>query len=332
MHGVLMSRLKCGIGPRFYSLFGLADVPQERWQDYLLDERLRLILRRASPSEARALATDKVAFHGHCVENGIATVPIVAIVDRKATDNSAPGWTLVVRTANEFEARVDGQHERLFVKLIDGSGGEDAFTAEHAGVRWQFCGRAGSAGELFDFTMERLRGRRGWIFQPLVRPHPALDAISTACALPTIRAVTCLIDGQTRLLFAVLRVPVGRNVTDNFSHGASGNLLAPIDLRSGVLGVCRGSRSTTWPDVTDVPMHPDTGQRIEGFVLPMWDKVVDLLDRGQRSVPRLRTLGWDIAPTEAGPLVVEANTTYDVDLIQVAHKRGVGPDLLPLVT
>jgi glutathione synthase/RimK-type ligase-like ATP-grasp enzyme len=74
-------------------------------------------------------------------------------------------------------------------------------------------------------------------------------------------------------------------------------------------------------------VHPDTGNVIEGFRIPMWAEVVELLERGQRSLPDLRTLGWDIAVTDDGPLIVETNATYDIDIVQVAYQRGVRSDI-----
>lgn len=163
--------------------------------------------------------------------------------------------------------------------------------------------------------------------QPLVEAHQKLKSISSGSALPTIRANTCFIEGVPRLLFAVLRIPVGDNVTDNFSHGASGNVIAPIDLKTGILGPCRGSASREWPQIVGVSVHPDTGNSIEGFQIPMWDQILEVLEQGQKSLPDLKTLGWDIAVTDSGPLIVETNATYDIDIVQVAYQRGVRSEM-----
>lgn len=329
-HSVLLSRFSYGIGPKLHSLFRLMDQPRGTWQDFLVDEDLRVILRRINPLSRREVVNDKLAFYEHCLEHGLATIPILCAVDNEAQGTQEGRQSaVIVSSPEEWALRLQHCQQPLFIKLIDGSWGQDAFAAEPTGQGWHYCGHHGSCEEFYAFAMKRFAGRRGWMVQPRISSHPDLDKISSPGVLATIRAVTFFVDGKPQLLFAALRIPVGDNVTDNFSHGSIGNVTAPIDLVTGEIGVCRGSLNKTWPEIVDVELHPDTGNPIQGSRVPMWDGVLDLLDRGQHSLPFLKTLGWDIAVTGNGPVVVEANATYDVDLIQVSHQRGIGDVLKP---
>lgn len=324
---VLSSRLRYGIGPRLYSLFRLMDQPQENWKNYLVDEDLRLVLRRINPACHRELVNDKLAFFEHCVEHNLETIPVICAMDNAVSEGTQSD--VVVSNSAEWSMRLKHYKEPLFIKMIDGTWGQDAFAAKPSRQGWHYCAEQGSLDAFYAFSVKRFKGKRGCIVQPRIVSHPDLDEISSPGVLATIRAVTCIVDGEPQLLFASLRIPVGDNITDNFSHGASGNIIAPIDLVSGEIGVCRGSINKAWPEIADVVSHPDTGNRIQGVKVPLWDEVLDLLDRGQRSLPHLRTLGWDIAVTENGPMVVETNATYDVDLVQVSHQCGVGDVLTP---
>jgi hypothetical protein len=326
-HSVLLSRFCYGIGPRLHSLFGLMNQPRNTWQDYLLDENVRVILRRINPPDRREVVNDKLAFYEHCLEHGLATIPILCAVDNKAPAGQQS--SLTISSPAQWAQRLQHCRQPLFLKLIDGSWGQDAFAAAPSGQGWHYCGHHGNSEEFHAFAMQRFAGRRGWIVQPRIRSHPDLEKISSPGVLATIRAVTFMVDGKPQLLFAALRIPVGDNVTDNFSHGAMGNVTAPIDPLTGEIGACRGSRNRAWPEIVDVVLHPDTGNPIQGSRVPLWEDVLDLLDRGQRSLPLLKTLGWDIAVTEHGPVVVETNATYDVDVLQVSHQRGIGDVLKP---
>lgn len=326
-HSILLSRLRYGIGPRLHSLFGLKEQPRETWNNYLVDEELRVILRRINPPCRREVVNDKLAFYEHCLEHDLNTIPVLCAVDHKAPEQQRS--EVVISSPAEWSMRLEHCQQPLFVKLIDGSWGQDAFAAEPSGQGWRYCGHHGSLQELYAFAMKRFEGKRGWIVQPRIRSHPDLERISSPGVLATIRAVSCIVDGKPQLFFACVRIPVGNNVTDNFSHGSLGNVTAPIDLKTGEIGVCRGSLNKTWPEIADVVFHPDTGNRIQGSRVPLWEEVLDLLDRGQRSLPFLRTLGWDIAVTPDGPVVVETNATYDVDVIQVSHQRGIGDVFKP---
>ena len=324
VYSVLKARVMYDIGPRFHSLYDLSRRSEAGWSEYIIDIGLKKYLRKINNEEDRSVVGDKLEFLRHCQRFDLATIPIISTIDIKDRKDSLNGIEL-----ENWVSLLSNAPSEIFIKLVDGTWGIDAFVAERdeAGV-WYYCGEHGALSDLHDFCMQRLRGRRGWIVQPVVKNAPELLRIMSPSALGTVRAVTMLIDGVPELLVAVLRLPVGSNRADNFAHGSSGNLTAPIDLQTGGVGMARGSRSRTWPAMVDVPRHPDTGVLIPGSVLPFWAELVQLVLHAQRTLPHLSTLGWDVAITEHGPIIVEANSTYDMDLIQVAHGRGFKTELV----
>jgi hypothetical protein len=124
---------------------------------------------------------------------------------------------------------------------------------------------------------------------------------------------------------------VGKSEVDNFLHGASGNLAAAVNLQNGTLFAARGSKSRDWPSMQDVFEHPASKHTIEGFQLPFWHDSVKMVIHAHQSLLSLKTIGWDVAITDAGPLIVEANWRYDLDILQVSYKRGFKPILYPLL-
>lgn len=64
--------------------------------------------------------------------------------------------------------------------------------------------------------------------------------------------------------------------------------------------------------MTSCSRHPVTGCRIERYELPFWSDLVQVALGAQESVPRHKSLGWDIAATTEGIVLVEAHRTYDV--------------------
>ena len=73
--------------------------------------------------------------------------------------------------------------------------------------------------------------------------------------------------------------------------------------------------------------HPITKLAIEGFCLPYWPEAMALVERAHRTMPQLLTLGWDVAITDDGPIIIETNCRYDVDIIQVTHQKGFRTEL-----
>lgn len=321
---VLVARAAFDIGPRFHSLYDLARVPRKDWPEFIIDVGLKKVMRRINAPEDREVVNDKLRFFRHCEAHGLPSIPILSAIDRTSDDPTLNG-----ADNSGWVEQMGSAADKVFIKLIDGTWGIDAFAAERReNDSWHFCERSGSTADLHAFCLERLKGRRGWIVQPLVRSHAQLHRIMSPHALGTIRAVTFIENGTVALPYAVLRIPVGKNRADNFSHGASGNLVAPITTETGKVGVARGSKCKDWPEMMNVDVHPDTQNRISGFALPFWGELKELVVAAHKSLPNLATLGWDVAITDTGPIIVEANSTYDVDLLQVALKRGLKSELL----
>ena len=164
-----------------------------------------------------------------------------------------------------------------------------------------------------------LAGQADTVVQPRIFNHPELAGLSSG-SLCTLRLNGCRTPaGEVELLLPALRMPVGGSVVDNF---AQGNLVAPVDLDRGSLGpAVRLDRDGV---VCPVPRHPQSGQAIEGRPVPMLAEAVDLFRRAHAAFPDSPLVGWDVAITADGPLLVEGNYIFSSDVPQVAHNRPLG--------
>ena len=157
----------------------------------------------------------------------------------------------------------------------------------------------------------------GYLFQHRVSPHSAVREIC-GDRLATVRLLTIITEGETKLLRACWKIPAGTNTADNFWR--PGNLLAQLDHESGrVLRVVRGN-GTNYEEITH---HPDTGTRIVGVVVPNWREVTQLAIDGAKIIEEIPLVGWDIAPVDSGAIMVEPNATPDFNLHQLADRRGI---------
>jgi len=138
--------------------------------------------------------------------------------------------------------------------------------------------------------------------------------LSTLCGrrgLQTARINTLLHrDGRVSILFFMIKVLAGRTLTDNFSMGTTGNLIAFGDVETGVL---RGAVALhpSGSGMTTIDRHPITGVPFDGFQLPSWPEAIALVKAAQRCFAGLGTLGWDVALTDDGPKLIEANARWD---------------------
>jgi hypothetical protein len=149
------------------------------------------------------------------------------------------------------------------------------------------------------------------IIQERLFDSASLSALCGRRGLQTARINTLLHrDGSVSILFFMIKVLAGRTLTDNFSMGTTGNLIAFGNVETGVL---RGA-VTLHPcgsGMTTIDRHPVTAVPFDGFQLPWWPEAVALVKVAQRCFRELSTLGWDVALTDEGPKLIEANARWD---------------------
>ena len=166
----------------------------------------------------------------------------------------------------------------------------------------------------------------GYIFQELMRHGPEMAAL----AGPTIgmaRIVTVQSDDGPQVLYALIRFPAPGAMVDAKVGGR--NMVAHLDRETGrILRVQDMYRMS----VSEVELHPETGARLPGFVLPHWPECLRLALQGHAGLPGLGLLGWDIGLSESGPMVTEANSNPHGDIYQRAARRGLlNPDIKPQI-
>jgi hypothetical protein len=309
---------RLGLGARYFSLYSLAEVPRHTWSDYLDNEPLKKRYAAITSLDARQLADDKIMFFEHCSRHGIPTAHIVALITQ--SDPAGSSIPHVLAPADLARILVPGEY---FVKPSNGSHGKGTFSLSvgASSLRWS-GGNSGSFEDLSRYCTAALAHTRSLIVQPKLVNHHLIKNITQSKGLSTIRVVTFRKNGQIEVVAGAVRIVVGESDVDSFSHGASGNLLAGVDIDSGKMISAIGSKSRSWPAMQPVPVHPASGAPIVGVQLPYWPEVLALVKQAHATIDGLHTVGWDVAILRDGPVIVEANWRYDIDLLQVAYKKG----------
>jgi hypothetical protein len=159
----------------------------------------------------------------------------------------------------------------------------------------------------------------GYVIQELVRPHPLIAPLCGNTASSA--RVVVLYDQQgPRIFRSVWKLPTGRNMSDNFMHGETGNLLAVVDPASGRVDRVINGVGTRLREVT---VHPGTGDRLVGVSLPDWPALRELCLESASALPGLGLQHWDIALSDQGPVILEVNVEGSMDLHQLAGATGV---------
>ena len=303
------------IPPAAYYMFELyLDAHRARADEYLLRAETKggafFLLRPLDfdPKRRRPFR-DKATFAAECAAAGLRAAPVLARFEK---------GQLKARAANALPP-ID-----LFVKLTEGKGGRGAEYWRHENAhgengRWRrgrfSLDEAGLMAHLADHSRVG-----GLVLQPRLINHPDFADINLG-ALSTFRMVTAL-DEQERpeLIGAVLRMPSrADSAVDNFH---AGGIAAPVDAETGRLGAASDiglKPSTRWHDV-----HPVTGGKIDGRIVPYWPEAKTLVIEAHAKVGERVVIGWDVAVLADGPMIVEANGLPDQDILQRIHKAPVG--------
>jgi hypothetical protein len=249
---------------------------------------------------------DKKAFADRCAHYKIAHVPCLVAIERGS-----------VATAPLPSAD-------LFVKPRNGRGGRGA-------ERWDYLGEGffegpGAQRLTKEQLIERLTlaAQRGSLLvQPRLTNHRELHDLSSG-ALSTVRIMTCLDENDSpEVVGAAFRMSIGANRTvDNFHAGG----IASAVSKEGKLGPATDAGLNValgW-----LTHHPNTGAEIEGRSLPLWAEVQALATRAHRAFADRKLIGWDIAITDAGPIIIEGNSSADLDIIQRTARMGLAESRL----
>ena len=276
----------------------------------------RILLRANYRFDLYGLIDNKIACDFLLAAHGLPVMPTVALYHR-AGGRPSP---FLLRSEAELRAFLsDAGQYPLFAKPLRGRQSLGSVSFDRYDPRLDACVTYDGRMLALDAFLRDIAAHyaSGYLFQRRVSP-PA--AVREVCGdrLATVRVLTAMTAEGPRIWRAAWKIPAGGNAADNFWR--VGNLLARLDIASGrVEGAVRSTR-TGFEEATH---HPDTGAPLAGMGVPNWPLLLDLARDGARVMEDLPLLGWDIAPVDAGALIVEVNQVPDFRLHQIADRRGI---------
>ena len=309
--------------------FGMLDPAKTRdeWDRMYSKHRREEIQARHNPRCLEAFSEEKLTFHRYMEALGVPGPAVYGVVGR------AGGWSATsdrVLTGPDAFARMvrDELPHEFVIKPVVGEQGDGVHLLSRGpdgGLR-DHQGHSVDPRELYEGLASHAEFEL-FIVQERLRNHPELEALSPSPALQTVRLVTFVArDGRPQLLWGSLKLVLGTAATDNLGSGRIGNADAMIDLETGTLSPLRLAR----PGGVGFTAHaaiPGSGRQVAGWRVPCLDEARAIVLGAAPHLLPVRTLGWDVAVTPAGPVVVEANDYWGapgVPLSREAHDLFVG--------
>lgn len=194
----------------------------------------------------------------------------------------------------EFNNFLD-KHKVFMSKPYDGLGGAD--------VKKEYTQNISNRKLYFD---ECIKNR---IFlEELVIQHPEMNKLCDK-SVNTMRIMTFNNHGKSQIIWMGLRVGNGINSIDNFhAKGMAVN----IDMNTGKL-----VGNAIDKDLNEYKEHPVTHIKFDGFQIPCFEAAKKMVLEASLESNKILVVGWDVAISDKGPVIIEGNRRPGFDIVQV---------------
>jgi len=145
------------------------------------------------------------------------------------------------------------------------------------------------------------------------------DEMNKLCpdSVNTVRIVTVVTEDTPHFMYALVRMGRGGSCMDNISSGGMYTCVGDGGMLSRPAFCDKTGEYYT--------AHPETGTVFDGFVIPYFEQAKEMCLKAALVEPNMRYIGWDVAISPNGPLLVEGNNLPGYDMCQNAGHvdRGI---------
>jgi hypothetical protein len=281
---------------------------------------------RFNPKRYSCLYANKLIFNRFFSAAGLPVARIYGVYDRLVgftldgrplkTSSDLQDWLPTVAQQGFVFKAIEGVRGLNILVFVGPSGHNPNLFTTLAGEEYDAERLARFAANTAELKQHRPdANQEAFLIEERIRPHAKL-ANFIGPTLCSVRIQTLVaLDGTPMIIAAVFKLqpnPVG---VDHLIYGAVG---CWVDLESGVLASGR-----TRDSLEDATVIPGTHTSFIGFQLPHWRESRELALRAASVFPWARSIGWDIAISDRGPLLIEGNEEWSPSLIQMPAPHGL---------
>lgn len=202
----------------------------------------------------------------------------------------------------EFKQKFENE-QKIVYKPLDGNGGLGIciFTIDAENMKE---------------TYEKIMGYSRGVVEAYVVQHANISKLAPN-SVNTIRVVSVSSENedsshkQTDIAYVAMRIGSGKSCVDNFTDGG---MVVGVDLENGEV-VTDGVTI----DGTTFERHPDTNTQFRGFQIPFFKETLEMVKEAGKTISGY--IGWDIAITENGPVLIEANIMPGNRILQMPYVK-----------
>jgi hypothetical protein len=305
---LILHKLFINIGPRdyYYFEFYASDKSWAEKARYTSLRGSRYWLFEKNSFKYQILFTDKYIQKGLLSGLNLPTPRLLGLI----------GTSGSVRSREEFQLAIDRADHEFMLKPVSSYGGHGIRRIQKVDGSLFEGGQSVMLDEIWEDLSPHMA--RGVVMEAVIQNAAKIRDMNPS-SLNTFRVITFSHPSKGwQPICSYLRVGRGNSVVDNRS---SGGLVVQIDSDgTAVKAVDMESR-------TDYSHHPDHGAPIAGVVIEEFSDCVQFAVDASAHFSQMGVLGWDIALTEDGPMVVEVNAAPTIDNPQLVFGGLITDDL-----
>lgn len=279
-----------------------------------------------TPDRYRCLYENKLVFNRYFASVGLPLATIFGVFD-PLVGRSAGGESLrneaelgnfisrLRHTGFVFKP-VEGVRGHLVLVLTGAAPDEPHRFVSLSGERYDAAALIAAARNIVALQVQNPEANLSpFLLEERIRPDPSL-AEFIGPTLCTVRILTIVaLDGGPRIVASVFKLQPKPLGVDHLMYGAVG---CWVDPDTGALGPGR-----TRTDYTYTSVIPGTDRSFVGYRLPLWPEVKSLALQAAVAFPWARAVGWDIAISDRGPVLIEGNERWSPSLVQLPAPHGL---------
>ncbi len=287
-----------GIPPRFYYHYKLYNYRTTSWFDFIYTHELphwHCNLSLNNSTESNRLLSDKHRFSKCLAAANLQGIPTLFFLNQNT----------VLSNIELF------QNKSLFLKPNEGNGAKGCMLLRYSSSKdnyalIDFLSGKSLAKECIAIALaieEKLKSQ-AFIVQENLQNHPSLQEHLDTDLLVTIRLITGRKNHEFSAVMAVIEIPLN-NIEEGY-------LILPIDCSNGLLRPLKQKeRESLLPEAIRL------SEKLMDFTLPYWKETCTLCCNAHEQFYDITTIGWDIAISKNGPVLIEGNVNWGVAIHQI---------------
>ena len=276
------------------------------FKDYLSTKETRNVVysKIHNNPDIVSIISNKLLFSIYSEKNNISVPKLVSY----NLNNNFVYKNQVIKISNKNELHdffnkilIDEKKEEIFIKPLSLYGGIGCFKIKKKSLKTDI-----------DLCAQHVISN-SYIHEEVIEQHHEIDKIHADC-INTLRIETYIDkDGNSSVLSTFMRFGVGKSIVDNAHHGG---FYIGIIMQTGKLKKI-GHQYMEFGGA-EITEHPTSKFILEGFEIPYYKEACNLVLKAVKFVPD-RYIGWDVAISSNGPVIIEANEHPAIFMSDVSY-------------